>query len=718
MPIATKFHFFVLLLLLTGAMAMPAFGDPDAAAFCASNHITDPAVQSDVTGFVTELKSSGSFALMADGLLLHPRFNPTNKLSFFGIPETATNLAFSSWGASFNGTGGIQLPLTSPVTSNTLVFVYRSPYLTVDTEEFVLGLVNSNTLSADWMWEAGNAGTYEVWERDATTFPNGGSPGSPYDNLIEPRWVNVYSYLEGAARVNQRKVAAMSNDGHGNSQFWQDTVQAQIGYSNPAFTHSSSVVNPDPMNVLCVGRDYTSLSANFGPWTGEMSVVLAFKGVLTQAQVNSVYRAVRWLEPDTVERIYVGDSLTAPDAAGTNNYPQFMQYGRPGENCWHNYAQGGTTALEFTQYPLTAISSLPYPSKVKQIDVYYAFGVNDTYGYGYPAYYVLSYLTNSINAIQALGASVYYGAISQVWTNATYPAPYTYNASYDAAGKAMNQFFYASISNGNNYVAGIIPRDQIVTQPLLNTNNLFSTDGLHFYGPLGPVANQAIADYMLGKPYISGYSISNPNHPVWPYDYFGNVWLNPSTLPPNTTGGAASGASADFVLNTRFGTPAAVGGSASAVSANFTVNTEFGTSLVIGGAASAVSGNFTINTVFGTPAAVGGAAYADSANFTVSTRFGTATAIGGLAFADSANFILNTTGVLHATPTDLGFRLNGSSLSISWSTAAGSFSLQFTTNLNPPNWTTLSNPPATVGTNFVSTIATTNPMEFFRLKSN
>lgn len=186
-------------------------------------------------------------------------------------------------------------------------------------------------------------------------------------------------------------------------------------------------------------------------------------------------------------------------------------------------------------------------------------------------------------------------------------------------------------------------------------------------------------------------------------------------VPP---GGAAHADSANFTLNTRVGTPLAVGGFAHADSANFTVSTVFGTPLAIGGAAHADSANFSVNTVFGTTKSVGGGAFADSANFTVSTRFGTVQAIGGESFADSADFTVNTTGMARATPTDLGFALNGSSVAISWPTAAGSFSLQFTTNLNPPHWTTLSNLPATVGTNFVSTIAATNPMEFFRLISN
>jgi len=184
-------------------------------------------------------------------------------------------------------------------------------------------------------------------------------------------------------------------------------------------------------------------------------------------------------------------------------------------------------------------------------------------------------------------------------------------------------------------------------------------------------------------------------------------------------GGAAHADSGNFTLNTRADTPLAVGGVAYADSANFSLNTRFGTPLAVGGFGSADSANFTLNTVFGTAAAVGGSRFGDSANFIVSTRFGTVLAVGVGSFADSADFTLDTGGAHPSNiSTALGFAINGSSLAISWPVAAGSFSLQFTTNLSPPNWTTLSNPPATLGTNFVSTIAATNPMEFFRLKSN
>jgi hypothetical protein len=723
------------------AVRVAAQSDPDAAAFCASNNITDPAVQADVTGFVSELKTSGSFGLLADGLLLHPRFNPTNQLSFFGIKETTSNLSFSAWGALFNGTSSLQLPLAASVTSNTLVLVFRSSNSGPNNQEFVLGLVNSNTLSADWLWQGGSAGTYEVWERNGVNFPYSGSPGTPFSNLVQPFWINGYSYVEGGTKLNQRKVMAMSNDGHGNSQFWEDTVQAQIGYYYPAFIHNSPVTNSDPMNVLSVGQDYANLSADFGPWTGEISAVLVFKGVLSSNQINSVYRALRWLEPDTVERLYVGDSLMAPDAAGTNNFPQFVQNGRPAENCWRNNAEDGTRGWQFADYPLTSLSSLPYPSKVKEVDVYYAFGVNDIYGDGIAAASVQGYLSNTFEALQAVGAKVYYVTINHIWTNAT--SPYAFNTNFDAAGVAVNQFFYTNNLSSDG-LAGIIPRDQIASQPLLDPANLFSTDGLHFYGPLGPVANQAIADYMLGKPYISGYSLPNPAHPVWPYDAYGNVWLNATTnfvFVQTNIGGAATAMSADFSLNTAFGTSAAIGGFARADSGNFTLNTRFGTPLAVGGAASADSVDFTVNTRFGTVLAIGGAASADSANFTVNTRFGTAAAVGGLAqadsadftlntragtvlsvggasFADSLDFTLNTTGMQHAISTALGIAFNGSSLAITWPVAAGSFSLQYTTNLNPPNWMTLTNPPATIGTNYVSSNIVTNSMEFFRLKSN
>jgi len=528
---------------LTGMVPIASLPDPEAQAFCISNNITDPVVQSDVTGFVRELRASGSFNLLVDGMLLHPRFNPTNQLSFFGNQETVSNLAFSSWGAQFNGASSIRLPLASAVTSNTLVFVFRSPYMTADSEEFVLGLANTTNLSADWLWEDGNAGAYQVWQRSGGYFPYGGytgyplgtaaDVGFPYENLVQPRWINGYSSTEGAARMNERKVFAFSNDGKGNSQIWEDTVPALIGYYTPGLTNSSPVVNSDPMNVLCVGQDYTNFPnypPNFGPWNGEMSAVLVFKGVLTSNQVNSVYRAVRWLEPDTVERLFVGDSLTAADAPGTNNYPQFFQNGKPGQNCWRNNAQPGATALEFTNYPLTSISSLPYPSKVKEIDVYYAFGINDLYGNGDTVANILGYTTNTINSLSALGAKVYYVTICHIWQYAN--MPYYYNAGIDASGVAIDQFFYTNIGAGNLGLAGIIPKDQIVSQPLLDIDNNFSKDGLHFYGPLGYVANQAVADYMLGKPYISGYSVPNPNHPVWPYDAYGNVWLNPTTTMP------------------------------------------------------------------------------------------------------------------------------------------------------------------------------------------
>lgn len=496
--------------------------DPDALRFIQTNKVLDVAAQIDFAKFVATFKKANVWTNLVDGVVLNPRFNPTNGFSVRGNAVTYTNQAYTTWGFRMGGTNSITLPIAS-TTSNTIIVVFRGGI----GDQYIAGLVNTNTLSGYWLYANLPPSIAEPWESSGTNLPYGGStsPGS-YDALIQPQWMGGYNNNEIGGRINQRKVWAITSDGAGTRQFYQDGVVGKIGQSSPAFTYTSPVVCPDAMTTLQVGRaPYQALTNGntFYPSTNcEIAAVLVLN-TTNFAAIGAAYTALRYLETDEKETFFFGDSRMAPDNSGTNNYPQFVQNVRYTENCWHNYAQGGTSANSFASYSLNAIALLPR-DKVKQVDVYYGFGINDLYGSGTLAAPLIGLITNSVLSMKPYGVNFYFVAPWAVWTGAT--SPYTYSAATESNRMFVNRFFYTSVYGSNALVQGVIPTDQLASDNILNTNNAISTDGLHFYGTNGPSANHAIADLILrSKPVVFGLSSPNTNFLAYPYDYLGNVWL-------------------------------------------------------------------------------------------------------------------------------------------------------------------------------------------------
>jgi DNA-binding beta-propeller fold protein YncE len=86
---------------------------------------------------------------------------------------------------------------------------------------------------------------------------------------------------------------------------------------------------------------------------------------------------------------------------------------------------------------------------------------------------------------------------------------------------------------------------------------------------------------------------------------------------------------------------------------------------------------------------------------------------------DGPTFIAIQPGLsLSAAAPILTITTSGTNAFVSWPVAAGSFNLQSTTNLNNPNWITISGTPGTIAGNFVVTNAISSSTRFFRLKSN
>jgi hypothetical protein len=266
-------------------------------------------------------------------------------------------------------------------------------------------------------------------------------------------------------------------------------------FGGPAYAQGSSVfpattpVTVD-LNCLRLGQDLTNNTAQtITGFAGQIDAVLVFNAVLTDAQVKSAYRALRWLEPEKVEDIFIGDSRTAMQYSGLDYPHQFMS-GLNYAQTYLNLGVGGTTAklLTFSPSPGSSITNYLFarPPWVT-VNVYYHYGINDFYANGDSASNVYGYATNLLAICQALGFNMIPLTVYCVGTNSN-PAlgGYTYNPTYEAARMLYNQY----LATNTVAFAGVGRPDLVIGQLQLSTNGYVnSIDGLHFYGATNEAYN-------------------------------------------------------------------------------------------------------------------------------------------------------------------------------------------------------------------------------------
>lgn len=482
--------------LVSGQAQVPALN------FANSNNIPLASPARDwLIGFTAEAMDGGWFSNIVAMPVFANFLNPTNSsstgLAYIGGTWTYTgyplNLNDFGWNA-YGGTNQFEMLLSSPVTSNTIVVVWRDARnvemsnnsLAHNYRTLVASLDNhtngaSVTFGQDYSglpiamdisplsvraWGGlggigvgvGGQGTNAVGRRIAVT-----GQGS----AVWPRW--------------SRAVDVLTSDTSGNHTFYSDAIKLKFNTEqNPQYTYTSYVLaatNPLTYLRLCRDTNYTGFTVtglcntNF---FGEYSLVIVLNKVASSNEVNSIYRAVRWLDPSDTEDFYQGDSKMNVTAGNnmTNNLTQAIQRGYD-NNCWHDYAVSAATLATANSmtllggvFPLNPVAFLP-AGKVKKIRMGTNLGGNDAYNAATTAPTVFSVYTNFYApyyvAAQSIGASFELTTLLMwnLWPEAALSA-------YNASG-FTNFPWFNNLILSNGFGTRTVNIGQYVTRDILAT---------------------------------------------------------------------------------------------------------------------------------------------------------------------------------------------------------------------------------------------------------
>lgn len=553
-------------------LANYAGGNP-ASSFATSNSITDGPTVTALNNFVRELELSNNYTNLVDALFFHPRFNATNKTSFFGRSWTAINPLYSEWGAAFYGTNGISLALPYGLSNYTIVIVQsqenRLP--TSTTSGFPPGgnflYAFEDTKSNLVMMSYETFFGLHAYESSGTNWPY--AIQQNLNNQTAHKSTVLRATSSADPEVFYRGVFTDTRNQYGDRKMWVDTV--------PVYTDSSIFYNPavlctNLLTTLTLGTNYNWNHAMAGNPTyntnyfGELFAVLIFNNSVTNAGgsnlVNSAYKAVRYLDPSTKEFFCIGDSMLSErgnDASG--NAPSFtnsifyrwkLRY--PFDRCWHNYAQGSsqistlvTNSVSGAAFPNSPFTMLPLG--ITQFLLTDA-GRNDAAG-GSNCATMTTDFNRFFGPIKlATGLKITGLETPCPWTNAVAGFPLT-------AANSNNLALWNTYMRSNSVIDRTIPMWQYADQVTLDTNknNAITFDGVHIQGyGAGWKINDQIAGLIEGTPWpfaqqqgSSGLQLTLETNWVSGARYTNNsgsdwfVVADYSGFPTNIAGGAWGG---------------------------------------------------------------------------------------------------------------------------------------------------------------------------------
>lgn len=478
----------------------PAPADSAATMFANAAGITSTAVRNDLVSFASILQSAGisvnngdpTTTNLVDAIFLNPRFNPSNFVSWAGSTVTFSNVTFSQWGASFNANSLIKFAVPDSRT-NTLIVLWRG-YQTNNNNAVSMwlgGLVNNNpaNYSAQWLRFANTFVDFAVRETNTQSTINGDV------GAIAPWWGNIYHWSEIGNNMNQRRVTCLSHDGAGIYQAWNNGAIAQIGATAQKFYLTNTAILPQqPLNMVLLGGDIRGPASGFfgGYVVAEVAWAGVFNKPISTNMANNILWALRELEPETDNTLFLGDSLLASGSTITNNPPQMVMDSSANTNktCWLNLAQGGTKISQWNN--ATTSNNLFYlwrpRGKVLTTRFVLAGGINDFYGNGDSINTVSNNLFTIVGAAGVNGLRTTVLTVAPLWTNSN---AYVYSGATEALVDGFNNVIITNTA----LLADVVRRDQLITQDILNTNTAgYSLDGLHLFGTNGWIINRKIAN--------------------------------------------------------------------------------------------------------------------------------------------------------------------------------------------------------------------------------
>lgn len=477
--------------------------------FSALQGISDPIAQTELVSFASFLQKGGiipvntnsSTTNLVDAAFFNPRFNPgSNSLSWAGNVITMSNITFSSFGVAFQGAGLVTWPVGSDCRTNTFVIVWRgyTTNLGVGQQQWMGGLINTDPTkySAQWLYQPNNTGLKFSF-RETNTYYN--SLGN--ETVLQPSTLQgFFDWNLWNNYNNQRHVTSFSCAGtNGIYTFGDNGFPMKYGFTTPAFSFTNIAIVPtNALNQVMLGVDNLGPGAGFngGYNRGEIAAVLIFNKVLTTNQLEAVYRATRQVENGTCNYVWFGDSEFS-GAPYTNLVPQYVMDSNLHQNeyAWENAALGGITAVQLnnnTNFYKSLTLNSP-TGKVTRAELYIEAGINDVYNLASTADALSNNIASIAKAASDRGFKVFLYTVEPLGTNSN--SGYVYSAATEAI---LDLFNTIAVTNGIANISGVIRRDLIFGATEMDTNFLYSADGLHPSGSKGWMLNRRLADITLG----------------------------------------------------------------------------------------------------------------------------------------------------------------------------------------------------------------------------
>jgi lysophospholipase L1-like esterase len=482
----------------------------------AANPIVRTTDRQSIAGFVAELKRGGLFSNLVDAAFLKTNLGATASqvVSLLGRTNTtATNITYTSWGASFNGTTSEMSWAFPDTRTNTIALLFRRPGRLGNTASAAscgLGLFGGAGGSA-----AEQKIHVDLWVAPLVKDGASENPGSYSFTAVVDQMTGEYWVAD-----NQRRLATISFNG---TNAWS----AFNGHTNVSTNFAFAVTTP--LTNLVIGMQPGSPWSS--PYNGEIAAWAVFNtSNPTTAQLLAIEKAFRWLEDSEENVVFLGDSLSKPLAVDENNFANsdgsntytngwpcifMLTASQNGNVCWWNESASGRTSSDYgasggirAQVRTNDFVMHGIGGKVKKLKVFYLIGANDWIGGETNGTNSFNNLTNLTEEAKSYGAEVYVLTSSAAGTNASSPP----TLWWTAAGETARQQFNTLLRINAGLFNGLFDRDLLFNVSDMATNLLNTADGLHLTKQGSRTQAKAIAGQLIGRPIATAV-----------YDESGNV---------------------------------------------------------------------------------------------------------------------------------------------------------------------------------------------------
>jgi hypothetical protein len=486
---------------------------PDVLSFLAANTNLSTEAQNELNAYSRELTLLGQATNLIDLFPFNPRFNPgSNCLSFMGRTEYWSNIVTTAHGVSGVLGGRIVISNMPDLRTNTMVITWRFPNRIVSISQYFLaGAVDPVSANSEWMY----GGPWpSAMITQGTTQP---AASAGVWNEFEG---NQFSYNFWSPRQRNRHVSVLSSS-NGVFQAWDNGIPCGLTTAANATTslgangvYSSGVTLANPLTTVMIFNAPGIQNSIPGGMNGEIESVQVFQGAATSNMVLAAWWAGNELENENTWYTFITDSQGSPDECPTpyTNWPAFymMNNGHHyNQVCWDHFGVTGQQNFDYTNaYEVYRITTLYAPhGRFTTEHFTYALNINDLYNGNltpaqiWPFYVTWSGLCLSNNV------EMHVMNTSQISTN-NYAGGFTYSPTIEVYRETLN----AMMLTNSFMFARVIDKDSMISQFDLNTNNLYSFEGLHFTGTNGWVKNQQIGKLMDDEVNFTPLNYTNGIH--------------------------------------------------------------------------------------------------------------------------------------------------------------------------------------------------------------